>query len=452
MVVCRALPPLPTLAVMDSPAAPDFSPAPVPPPAPVVPPAPVSPSVSSAPLVLPPEPLGLWSQAWRMGLAGLPVLSSALTLIITPNDPTAGAGRSMPVRWLDVAIGAAMVGLLWYHRRHPRAVAAATAIGVIPAPSALGAAVMAFASIATRRRPWEIAGFLTLVVACDVLNRVLFPSAYPVVAMSATTAAVVVLVMMWGLYIGHRRGVVTGYRTQVLQAQAEQAVKVEAAREAERRRIAREMHDVLAHRISLLSMHAGVLAYREDLPRQDIRAEAELIQATAREALGELRGILGLLRATEVPPGMPTATHREAPQPTIADLPALVEAARAAGTEIDLRIDLATPPPVPDALGRHAHRITQECLTNARKHAPGSRVEIAVTGAAGSGLDLVIENGPPRGPQFGLPVPGSGLGLVGVAERASIVGGHVEHGATAAGGYRVAVHLPWVAADPQEGN
>ena len=143
------------------------------------------------------------------------------------------------------------------------------------------------------------------------------------------------------------------------------------ARMAERTRIAREMHDVLAHRISLLALHAGALEVRPDLPPEQVRETAELLRATARQALEELRGVIGVLREEPGQEPVPPA-----PQPTLSDIRRLVEETRSAGANIDFEMQVEHPDAVPSALGRDAYRIVQEALTNIGKHASGTAAQV----------------------------------------------------------------------------
>ncbi len=148
-----------------------------------------------------------------------------------------------------------------------------------------------------------------------------------------------------------------------------------------RRRIAREMHDVLAHRLSLLSVHAGALEFNSDASAEDVAEAADVIGASARAALVELRGVIGVLREDV------DESLTGPPQPTLADLPALVEESRAAGMRITARIELGDAAPAA-AVGRTAYRIAQEGLTNARKHAPGAAVTLTVDAPDG---DLQVQ-------------------------------------------------------------
>jgi signal transduction histidine kinase len=164
-----------------------------------------------------------------------------------------------------------------------------------------------------------------------------------------------------------------------------------------------------------------------------------VIRASAHDALEDLRTVIGVLREGS------DGEDPERPQPTLAELPALIEESRAAGMQVrfDGRLDdLAA---VPAATGRSAYRIVQEGLTNARKHAQGAVVEVTVEGAAGTGLTIEIRNRLPVGVGAEPRIPGTGTGIVGLAERASLAGGRLEHGFTPAGDYRLWVWLPWPA-------
>ena len=207
--------------------------------------------------------------------------------------------------------------------------------------------------------------------------------------------------------------------------------RLEWARLQERERIAREMHDVLAHRISLVAMHAGALAYRDDLDATAVRDTAQVIQRNAKQAMDELRVVLAGLRDARRDP--------EPPQPTLRELPVLVAETRESGTPV--RLDLATTgiADLPSQLSRSAYRILQECLTNARKHAPGAPVTISIADAAGEALLLTVCN-----PVAGSPASnanGVGLGLVGIAERVELLGGTVRT-STAGGRFTLAARIP----------
>jgi signal transduction histidine kinase len=208
----------------------------------------------------------------------------------------------------------------------------------------------------------------------------------------------------------------------------------ELAREAERRRIAREMHDVLAHRLSLLSIHAGALEFRPDAPPGEIAAAAAVIRTSATAALAELREILTVLRED--------AAGTAPPQPALAQLPALFEESRAAEMTLQAHVDVPEAGFLPEALGRTAYRVVQEGLTNARKHSPGAAVDVTVSGRGPGGLTVEVVSHSPGGAADGLAPAGGGAGLIGLAERLALVGGELEHGTTASGDFVLRATVP----------
>ena len=227
-------------------------------------------------------------------------------------------------------------------------------------------------------------------------------------------------------------------RDRAHRAEAEQALRVEQGKMNERARIAREMHDVLAHRISLIAMHAGALTHRKGLTPEQMRA-AEIIQVKAHEALTDLRQVLGVLRHVQDDGGP------ERPQPTFTDLSDLIHEAEESGMRIQCSVKVAGTPEMPEQVGRAAYRIVQEGLTNARKHAPGVTVLVRVAGGPREGISINIRN-PARSREdfLGPGLPGSRLGLVGLKERASLAGGDLStrrHDGT----FELTGWLPWTA-------
>ena len=258
----------------------------------------------------------------------------------------------------------------------------------------------------------------------------------PLWASAAFGVLVVGIIVATGYAMGSQRQLVESYRERAVTAEREQLARVAQAQAAERTRIAREMHDVLAHRISLVAMNAGALSYRPDLTEEERTRAARSIEDNAHRALADLRAVLGVLRD----PTQPLDAAPERPQPGLDDLAGLVGEQSAAGMRVRL-VDRVVDE-VPVATGRTAYRIVQEALTNARKHAPGTAVEVHVDGDAGSGLRLDVRNAAPVGPARQA-LPASGLGLIGLAERAALAGGRVWHGPTEVGGYEVGAWIPW---------
>ncbi|MBB5789235.1 sensor histidine kinase [Jiangella mangrovi] len=348
------------------------------------------------------------------------------------------------VQLADLVVGALACLSLWWRRRWPVQLAVVVALLAIGVSSAAGAGVVLLFTVAVHRR-WAVAA---AVAAVNFGTALAFYAVYPdpVLAFRWTvllSASVVAAVTLWGMLVRSRRQLVLSLRERAYQAEAEAALRVERARHLERERIAREMHDVLAHRISLLSVHAGALEYRPDAPRADVANAAGVIRASAHQALQDLREIIGVLRAPS------SDDDPDRPQPTLAQLPALVEESRQAGMRVSvvdqLNADGAEPPP---AIARCAYRVVQEALTNVRKHARGTGVCVTLTGGPGGGLAVEVRNRMPVGSDARATtseIPGTGTGLIGLAERVELAGGMLEHGITRDGDFRVHAWLPWPA-------
>jgi len=244
------------------------------------------------------------------------------------------------------------------------------------------------------------------------------------------------------MVVRSRRQLVLSLRDRAERAESEQQLRVTQARALERTRIAREMHDVLAHRISLLSLHAGALEIHPGAALAEVAGAAGVIRASAHQALEDLREVIGVLRE---PAG---GEAPERPQPTLRELPALADESRTAGVKVHLELRVDDAAELPAGTGRAAYRIVQEGLTNARKHAPGTAVRVCVTGAAGTGLTISIRNPAPVGSRTAAALPGTGAGLVGLAERATLAGGRLTSGRGADGEFTLSAWLPW---PPQPG-
>ncbi len=236
----------------------------------------------------------------------------------------------------------------------------------------------------------------------------------------------------WSALAAARAAMIESLRDRAERAEAEQGRRVAEARAAERATIAREMHDVLAHRLSLLATYAGALEFRPDQPPERLSRAAGVIRKTVHQALNELRDVITLLRDDP-------AEDLARPVPALSDLPTLIEESRAIGTPVDLR-DSVSAAEVPGTTGRTVYRVVQEALTNARKHAPGQPVLIELDGAPGARLRIDVTN--PLGGASA--IPGAGTGLVGLTERVRLAGGLLDHRTTTTE-FRVSASLPWPA-------
>jgi signal transduction histidine kinase len=341
--------------------------------------------------------------------------------------------------WVDFAFATVVaVGLWWRRGRWLLPLTAFCLVYMVFSVAGAIAILIVLFSVAVHRRFTDLAIVAVLMTGLGALGLVVRPEENRVYAESVGwTTAVFIITALVGMVIRARRQLVVSLRDRAERAEAEQQLRVAQARALERNRIAREMHDVLAHRISLLSLHAGALEVKPDATAEQVTAAAGVIRASAHQALQDLREVIGVLREDQ-PVDSP-----ERPQPTLGQLPALADESRSAGVKVRLEVSIGTAT-VPDGTGRTAYRIVQEGLTNARKHAPGAAVRVAVAGAAGDGLTIDIRNPwPIAGPA--VPIPGTGTGLIGLAERTTLAGGRLSHGRTPQNEFALTAWLPWAA-------
>ncbi|MFU8870348.1 sensor histidine kinase [Micromonospora sp. SL4-19] len=348
--------------------------------------------------------------------------------------------------WLigvDLVVGILVSAAVWLRRRWPVGLAVATVpVTLFSATSGIALLIIVFTVVVHRPLPVAAAVVGWQVLATPIYVAIRPDPVLPFWAAVVWTVMFIGGVVAWALFVRARRQLVLSLRERADRAEAEQQLRVDQARQLERTRIAREMHDVLAHRISLLSLHAGALEFRPDAPAEEVAKAAGVIRASAHAALQDLREVIGVLRAEG---GAAETATPERPQPALSDLPTLVAESRAAGVRVSVVDEVADAAAVPVAVGRSAYRIVQEGLTNARKHAPGAVVTVRLAGGPGDGLAVGIHNPWPVGTP-GSPIPGTGTGLVGVAERVSLAGGRLEHGRDAHGDFQLTAWLPWPAA------
>ena len=399
---------------------------------------------------------------WRTLLFAVPIgLLGIVSVVFSPlgsamsgKDPD-GATVLGAMFALLVAV-AAPAALFWRHR-YPfvLTIAAAVVPLVVPIGNLLAFAFLA-ALIGRRRGPavWAttalVAATSTWVVVADalaqprqasVIKTILGPTgdASDPLAHVNVSAWAVATVAVLGLGLAIGTGFLVRLRRQNMQAVGEVEVEREAsgrlgdeaARRQERERIAREVHDAMGHRLSLLNLHAGALELNAgDDPR--LQQSASLVRQSAGEAMDDLRGLLHVLREPlgEDPPVIPLSRLTE-----------VVRDSFGAGQVVSSSIFVSEPDRADPQLSRAVYRLVQEVLTNARKHAPGQPVELVVEGGPASGILIEARNryvGGAAGP------PGTARGLKGIAERAELLGGHLRYGLDQDGTvFRVRVELPW---------
>ena len=362
--------------------------------------------------------------------AALGVLIALTTWSVFRDD------GSTAVRSLDVAVAVVSLSLVPVMLRWPLAAGLALGVLVALSPAATPAATAA-ALIVARQRRFPVA---LAVAVTGVAGHAVQGSWRPTAGLSygwwllLITVAYAAL-LGFGAFSQARAALLISLRERARRAEAEQGRRVAEARVAERARIAREMHDVLAHRLSLVATYAGALEYRPDASPQQVARAAGVVRDGIHQALDELREVITVLRADDDDLGRP--------QPMLADVSDLVDESRDAGAVVRLENRVAAVADVPPIAGRTAYRVVQEGLTNARKHAAGQPVVVRMDGEPGTQLRIDIRNAVTARPSA--TVLGSGTGLVGLTERVRLAGGELDHDITAAGEFRLQASLPWPA-------
>jgi signal transduction histidine kinase len=374
------------------------------------------------------------SISWRTVASDHRVVDTILVLACLALTVLAVKGQwsSLP---RPVIATAGVVGSFaqWPRRRWPALAtllgAAAYALSGNPGPIVVG--LYAGAVYAPRRQVWALAlvgwtGF----AAWSVIDVGHWEASAAVFAALFTSPVVAA-----GVYMTTRTALLTSLRQLAEHAEDERALRDERARAAERTRIAREMHDVLAHKVSLIALHAGALEVSSSGNPDRVQQGAALIRVTAREALQELQMVLGVLRADADPPSLDHGGP-------FADLESLVRTSTQAGQRVELHNQAG---PLPPATARVVHSVVREGLTNARKHAPGAPATVTVTRGEAGNVTVTVLNLPSTDPPLDL--PRSHAGLVGLAERLRLVGGSLSSGPLGHDeneGWQLRAVVPWI--------
>jgi len=373
-----------------------------------------------------------WYRRRAVTDAALALVVAVLTLTgeFGTNDffgPTlAGLDHHVPPLWLGVPLAAGLGMLTRYRRGIPLLLLAASlaANAVVSVHAAVGVALY---TLAERTTAWPkvAAGTLasTVLVGIPIWRHAGADGAIPI------STAVCLVPALLGMYVGTRHELDERVREWAQRVERDQQQRIASARSDERAQIARDMHDVVTHRVSLIVLQATAL---EASTGGDPVAIGKQIGATGREALAELRSLVGVLRNDNDAP--------LTPQPGLADLPDLIEASRRIG--IPVTLDVADPaaqrPPL--LVDHAAYRFVRESLTNVHKHAPGARTHVRVEQTPHV-LRLSVRNARGR-PVTDAPLPAGGHGLLGLAERVRLVGGEFSAGPTTDGGFEVTADIP----------
>ncbi|GAA5115295.1 sensor histidine kinase [Pseudonocardia adelaidensis] len=283
------------------------------------------------------------------------------------------------------------------------------------------------------RRPWvALAATALLLATAQCLNDVRSGASDPATAAVGGLGQAVVVVglpLLVGLVVAAQRDAREARHQEVAALRREQDALLQAAVSQQRVAMSRELHDIAAHHMSGIALMAAALGRQIDSDPATAKRSAREIRAQSSAVLDDLRRLVGLLR---------DGSDAGRPVETLDALSALVATRRAAGTEIDLVLPAATPGVGPLAQ-LVAYRMVQEALANAAAHAPGARCTVEVGDPHDGRVTISVRNGAPAGAD---PGPGGGFGLIGMAERAQLVGGDLTYGATQDGGWEVRLTLP----------
>ncbi|WP_329222168.1 histidine kinase [Streptomyces sp. NBC_01485] len=289
------------------------------------------------------------------------------------------------------------------------------------------------------RRAWQLVAVACAAVGVLTVARALvLPEDLPSELADNAVSAILLLLLpaLAGTLLGRRRPLVSLLRERNAYLEQARTLTAAAARMEERTRIAGEMHDLLGHRLSLISVHAGALELAAARKAPALAGQAELLRTTAGTAMEELREILGVLRYEDMTDPMGRTGDETG---TRADITSLVTESRRTGSLVELDWSVPDTADVELRTRQAIHRVVREALTNVLKHASGAPTTVVVRGT-GSGIEVSVTNEAPRA--AGRSQGGNHSGLAGCQERISLLGGTFEAGALPNGGFRMAAWLP----------
>src|SRR3954452_11942995 len=359
--------------------------------------------------------------------AGIAVVGSG-SVVLSSGSPE---DQVLPVPVVLTGTVLLTLALLLFRRRAPLVPFAVAAF--LAAFSPIGQIGLAIASYAVRRyvARWPVRIAAAVLCALAYVHPWVPGSVDELAGNIGGVAVVLVLPGVVGVWVRTRALLLTALRERAERAEAERELLARDAVLTERTRIAREMHDAVGHRVSLMVLQAGAIEMAAGDPDR-VEQLAGQVQAAGRQALDELRQMVGVLRAGEGDDEAPLG-----PQPGLSDLPRLVEQSRDAGMTVELTGSLETS--VDPVVGRAAYRIVQAALTNAGKHAPGAPVTVTVEHPA-DWWGVRVVSGRPSG-SVGQASSG-GFGLVGLGERVRTLGGRLTAEPRLDGGFVVEAVLP----------
>jgi signal transduction histidine kinase len=366
---------------------------------------------------------------WRDALLAGAVVVIAIAEVV--------ANGAIAPKGVAIATEVAMAVALWW--RHSLPLVAIGTISVLqvceaaagvplnqPIVPLLASAIAVYAVVAHTRLWRGLAGLMLLVVAVGVVT---------LLQHKGFGNFVFALIFIVAAFFVARTVAYRARHAAALQHRADELeerreVDAQQAAEAERARIARELHDVIAHSVGVMVVQAGAAERVLDIDRRSAVQALRAVQSTGRQAMTEMARLVGMLREAGEEIGL-------APQPGMEDIAALAEQSRTAGVPVQVCVE-GQPQPVPPALALTIYRIVQEALTNIRKHAGNARATVRLRYGAASIEAEIIDTGDASA----VPGQGSGHGLIGMRERVAVYGGTLTTGRAASGGYLVRARLP----------
>jgi signal transduction histidine kinase len=357
----------------------------------------------------------------------LVLAAAAVVLEIGIELHSADMGWSLPILALRIPV---IVAVLVLRRRLPL-LAVVMALADVVVQGQLSAALPIAAYALTAYQPRWSVRIPALAVASGVVLAVISAD-WPLHSAVIVTCCFVLWPATLGAYVPARAQLILATTERAERAERAEQLQARRAVFEERVRIAGEMHDVVGHRVSLMVLQAGA-AEMAAMDSTKVRQLADQMQAAGRQALEELRQLVGLLRTDELIEDAPLT-----PQPTLADLPRLIEESHVAGMDVTLQ-PLGQVRVVSETVERTAYRVVQEALTNAGRHAPGGPVHVTLDYRPDALAVSVVSR---AGTRAANPVPGIGHGLIGLRERAKAAGGTLRADPRLDGSFDVEAVLP----------
>jgi signal transduction histidine kinase len=354
-----------------------------------------------------------------------------------------GSAFSAAPRWVSLPVAAALVIPVVFRRKHPiGAFAAATVVGGVqvlisgqPSPSDLAIVVLLYTLAAYRPRRVSVTGLAVCLAGSVVAVARWAPGRLTlldtIMVGSILFAGPALIAWVLGDSMRYRRGYYASLEDRAARLERDRDAQAQIAAAAERARIARELHDVIAHNVSVMVVQADGASYALDTEPEKARQALAAIASTGRQALAEMRRMLGVLRSADGETGL-------APLPGIGQLGELLEQTRATGLAVAFTVE-GVPGPLPGGVALAAYRIVQESLTNTRKHGgPNASAQVTLRYCE----DMLVLGITDDGRGAAAAADGAGHGMTGMRERVALYGGTLEAGPRPGGGYQVIARLP----------